>query len=99
MDGLYVIPEHRNKGLGKMLWKSVVKVGTYFIYIHESYFSPYVDVQAGLERGCTRCNWSVCNWNKPSIEFYKAFGAVYLPTKEGWLSFRMDKKTMEDFVC
>ena len=31
MEDLYVTPERRNKGLGKTLWKSVVKVGTYFI--------------------------------------------------------------------
>ena len=78
MEDLYVTPEQRNKGLGKTLWKKVVK--------------------AGLDRGCTRCNFQVLDWNKPSIEFYKALGATDLTTKEGWLSFRMDKKTMEDFA-
>ena len=27
MEDLYVTPEYRNKGLGKTLWKKVVKVG------------------------------------------------------------------------
>jgi GNAT superfamily N-acetyltransferase len=28
-----------------------------------------------LERGCGRYEWSVLDWNTPSIEFYKALGA------------------------
>ena len=29
-----------------------------------------------LERGCGRLEWSVLNWNEPSIQFYKSLGAV-----------------------
>ena len=29
-----------------------------------------------LERGCRRFEWSVLDWNEPSIAFYKALGAV-----------------------
>ena len=28
------------------------------------------------ERGCGRFEWSVLNWNEPSIQFYKALGAA-----------------------
>jgi GNAT superfamily N-acetyltransferase len=33
---------------------------------------------AGLakERGCGRLEWSVLDWNKPAVEFYKSVGAV-----------------------
>ena len=40
----------------------------------------------------------VLNWNKPSIQYYKSQGAIDLTEKEGWLSFRMDKAGMAEFV-
>jgi GNAT superfamily N-acetyltransferase len=32
-----------------------------------------------LERGCGRFEWSVLDWNQPSIDFYQAMGADVLP--------------------
>ncbi|WP_354682200.1 GNAT family N-acetyltransferase [Cupriavidus necator] len=32
-----------------------------------------------VERGCGRFEWSVLDWNQPSIEFYQAMGADVLP--------------------
>ena len=61
---------------------------------HSSYHFP----QIGLSNGCTRCNFSVLDWNKPSIEFYKQCGAVDLTGKEGWLAFRMERAVMQAFV-
>ncbi len=29
-----------------------------------------------LREGCTRMNWSVLDWNAPSIAFYRGLGAV-----------------------
>jgi GNAT superfamily N-acetyltransferase len=28
-----------------------------------------------LARGCTRMEWSVLDWNKPAVDFYRAMGA------------------------
>ncbi|HZZ19856.1 MAG TPA: GNAT family N-acetyltransferase [Opitutaceae bacterium] len=39
-----------------------------------------------VERGCGRMDWSVLDWNKPSIEFYKALGAVAM---DDWTTFRL----------
>lgn len=39
-----------------------------------------------LEKGCGRMEWTVLDWNEPSIEFYKALGAF--PMDE-WTTFRM----------
>ncbi|MBA4179895.1 MAG: N-acetyltransferase [Anaerolinea sp.] len=39
-----------------------------------------------LERGCARLEWSVLDWNEPSIQFYRALGAV--PMDE-WTTFRV----------
>jgi GNAT superfamily N-acetyltransferase len=40
------------------------------------------------ERGCGRLEWSVLDWNKPSIDFYRSLGAVGL---DEWTIFRMDQ--------
>lgn len=39
-----------------------------------------------VERGCARLEWSVLDWNEPSIEFYKALGAVSM---DEWTTFRV----------
>ena len=39
-----------------------------------------------VERGCGRFEWSVLDWNTPSIEFYKSFGAVPM---NDWTVFRV----------
>ncbi len=39
-----------------------------------------------VERGCGRLEWSVLDWNEPSIAFYKALGAQ--PMDE-WTTFRV----------
>lgn len=39
-----------------------------------------------LERGCGRVEWSVLNWNTPSIEFYRRIGAAPM---SGWTTFRL----------
>jgi len=42
--------------------------------------------QLAVERDCGRVEWSVLDWNEPSIRFYEALGAV--PLKE-WTTFRL----------
>ncbi|MEM6313732.1 MAG: GNAT family N-acetyltransferase [Planctomycetota bacterium] len=39
-----------------------------------------------VERGCGRFEWAVLDWNTPSIEFYKAHGAVAL---DEWTTMRV----------
>jgi GNAT superfamily N-acetyltransferase len=39
-----------------------------------------------LERDCGRVEWSVLNWNEPSIRFYEALGAVPL---SDWTTYRL----------
>jgi GNAT superfamily N-acetyltransferase len=35
--------------------------------------------QLAVRRGCGRFEWSVLDWNQPSIDFYKSLGADVLP--------------------
>jgi GNAT superfamily N-acetyltransferase len=39
-----------------------------------------------VERGYGRLEWSVLDWNRPSIEFYRSLGAVPL---DAWTSYRL----------
>jgi len=39
-----------------------------------------------VERGCGRLEWSVLDWNEPSIAFYRALGAQPM---EEWTTYRM----------
>lgn len=40
-----------------------------------------------VDRGWTRLEWAVLDWNTPSIEFYRAHGARSL---DDWTTFRVD---------
>jgi GNAT superfamily N-acetyltransferase len=39
-----------------------------------------------VERGCVRFEWSVLDWNQPSIDFYVALGAEPL---DAWTKYRV----------
>ncbi len=45
-----------------------------------------------LERGCGRLEWSVLDWNEPSIAFYRSLGA--LPMDE-WTTYRLSGQALE----
>jgi GNAT superfamily N-acetyltransferase len=42
--------------------------------------------QLAQERDCGRVEWSVLNWNEPSIRFYESLGAVPL---NAWTTYRL----------
>ncbi len=44
------------------------------------------------EENCGRVEWSVLNWNQPSIDFYHHLGAV---TLEEWRVFRLTGKALK----
>jgi GNAT superfamily N-acetyltransferase len=44
------------------------------------------------ERNCGRLEWSVLDWNKPSIDFYLSLGAKPM---EEWTIFRMTPEAIE----
>ena len=39
-----------------------------------------------VERGCGRLEWSVLDWNEPSISFYRSLGAVAM---DEWTVYRL----------
>jgi GNAT superfamily N-acetyltransferase len=42
--------------------------------------------QIAIERGYGRLDWSVLDWNAPSIEFYRSLGAIPL---DAWTGYRL----------
>ncbi|HXZ87337.1 MAG TPA: GNAT family N-acetyltransferase [Candidatus Binataceae bacterium] len=43
--------------------------------------------QIALERGCTRIEWAVLNWNTPAQSFYREYGARPL---DSWTIWRLE---------
>ncbi len=48
-----------------------------------------------IERGCARLEWAVLDWNEPSIQFYRALGAV--PMDE-WTTYRVTGDSLTDLA-
>jgi len=66
LEDVFVLPEHRRRGLGKALLRHLAKLG--------------------VERGCGRFEWSVLDWNEPSIAFYRSLRAE---PKSDWTVMRV----------
>ncbi len=49
-----------------------------------------------VERGYDRLEWSVLDWNEPSIAFYRAAGAVPL---DEWTTFRLTDDALTSFAA
>jgi len=82
--------------------------GTHGIYLEDLYVRP-VHRGSGLgrellrtlaelcvQRGWSRLEWSVLDWNTPSIDFYRAAGAVPM---DGWTVFRLTDEALTGFAA
>jgi len=49
-----------------------------------------------VARGYSRLEWSVLDWNTPSIDFYRAAGAVPM---DGWTVFRLTDDALTGFAA
>ncbi|MHB1209144.1 MAG: GNAT family N-acetyltransferase [Acidimicrobiales bacterium] len=48
-----------------------------------------------IERGYSRFQWWVLDWNQPSIEFYKSLGALAM---DEWTVFRLSGDALQEFA-
>jgi len=76
LEDLFVQPEHRGKGYGKMLLAFLAQIA--------------------VERGCGRFEWSVLDWNKPSIDFYLSLGAQ---SKTEWVGQRLTGQALKNLAA
>lgn len=51
--------------------------------------------QLAVERKCGRVEWSVLDWNEPSIQFYKKLGAVPL---DEWTGYRLTSEALQNLA-
>jgi len=82
--------------------------GTHGVYLEDLYVQPghrgtglgreLLRTLAGVcvEQGYSRLEWSVLDWNAPSIEFYKAAGAVPL---DEWTVYRLTDDALRSFAA
>lgn len=55
--------------------------------------------QVGKEKQCVRLQFSVLDWNAPSMDFYLAKGAQDLTASEGWHSLRFDGEALDKLAA
>ncbi|MFD0275489.1 GNAT family N-acetyltransferase [Kitasatospora sp. NPDC127111] len=77
--------------------------GTHGIYLEDLYVRPEARggghgkslllelARIAVERGYSRVEWSVLDWNEPSINFYKSLGAVPM---DGWSVYRLTDEAL-----
>ena len=103
------VAERDGEVVGTALWFLNFSTwrGTHGIYLEDLYVQP-AHRGAGLgrellrtlaatcvERGYDRLEWSVLDWNEPSIAFYRAAGAVPL---DEWTVFRLTDDALTAFA-
>ncbi|WP_028303366.1 GNAT family N-acetyltransferase [Oceanospirillum maris] len=83
-------------------------LGQYGIYLEDLYISPdFRGCGAGkallkhlaekaVAENCGRFEWSVLDWNKPSIDFYESFGAK---PQDEWVGYRLTGDALKDFAA
>ncbi|MEV7771518.1 GNAT family N-acetyltransferase [Kitasatospora sp. NPDC086791] len=77
--------------------------GTHGIYLEDLYVRPEARggghgkalllelARIAVERGYSRVEWSVLDWNQPSIDFYKSIGAVSM---DEWTVYRLTDEAL-----
>jgi GNAT superfamily N-acetyltransferase len=82
--------------------------GTHGLYLEDLYVQPQhrgsglgrellrTLAEVCVQRGYSRLEWSVLDWNTPSIDFYRAAGAV--PMDE-WTVFRLTDEALDLFAA
>jgi GNAT superfamily N-acetyltransferase len=78
--------------------------GVHGIYLEDLYVAPdrrgsglgkallVALAEIAVQRGYARLEWAVLNWNQPSIEFYRALGAVPM---EDWTVYRLSGPALQ----
>jgi GNAT superfamily N-acetyltransferase len=103
------VAAHGGEIVGAALWFLNFSTwrGTHGIYLEDLYVQPAhrgrglgrellrTLAEVCVERGYSRLEWSVLDWNSPSIDFYRAAGAV--PMDE-WTVFRLTDDALTRFA-
>lgn len=52
--------------------------------------------RVAIKRRCGRYEWSVLDWNKPAIDFYRGFGAKPM---QDWTVFRLSGRALKELAA
>ena len=103
------IGEYQGKAIGYSLFfhNFSTFTGRPGIYLEDIYVQPsmrgkgcgklmlaYI-AKLAVKRNCTRVEWSVLDWNEPSIQFYRSIGAAPM---DGWTAQRLAGSELTDFA-
>ncbi len=82
-------------------------LGRHGLYLEDLYVTPserrcgagrilfkYL-AQIAVHHGCGRFEWSVLDWNKPAINFYRSFGAK---AQNEWVIYRLTGQDLINFA-
>ena len=97
--------EHEGEVVGMALWFLNFSTwrGTHGIYLEDLYVQPghrgrglgkellRTLAAVCVERGYSRLEWSVLDWNEPALGFYRRIGAVAM---DGWTVNRLDGEAL-----
>lgn len=95
-----LICEHQGRPIGYAVYffNYSTWLGKHGLYLEDLYVSPEARglgagkallrhlAQVAVARDCGRFEWSVLDWNTPSIDFYRGLGAVSM---DEWTTFRL----------
>lgn len=82
-------------------------LGKHGLYLEDLYVSPASRglgagkallkelARIAVQKNCGRVEWSVLDWNEPSIRFYESIGAE---PKDGWTVYRLAGTTLKSFA-
>jgi GNAT superfamily N-acetyltransferase len=82
--------------------------GVHGIYLEDLYVRPSARgmgygkallrtlAEIAVEQGYARVEWSVLDWNEPSIRFYRSLGALPM---DGWSTFRLTGAALAGFAA
>ncbi|WP_245624446.1 GNAT family N-acetyltransferase [Belnapia moabensis] len=101
-----LVAEWEGKPVGFALWFYSVSTfdGAPKLYLEDVFVEPglrgrgigraiFADLaRRAIEAGCGRMEWSVLDWNAPSIAFYRSIGAL---PREGWTLQRLSGAALE----
>ncbi len=104
------VAERDGRVVGMALWFLNFSTwrGTHGIYLEDLYVQPQhrgsglgkellrTLAEVCVQRGYARLEWSVLDWNTPSIEFYQAAGAVPM---DDWTVFRLTDEALTTFAA
>jgi GNAT superfamily N-acetyltransferase len=99
------IAEYDHKPAGFALWFYNYSTfrGRHGIYLEDLFVRPALRgkgigkallvnlAKRAVQENCARLDWSVLDWNEPSIAFYKSLGAFAV---DDWTSFRLTDEAL-----